>query len=256
MDRVRFLARPRWQGGWHETVSGGVGGGGARGVGGGHAQGLASFAEGGTFARRMASSRRASSRSAAATRPRGARGGRCACWRTRRWSSAYIDGVSHETVRRVLKKNSIKPWRRVGWVIPPQRNADFAAGMERVLDIYRRPYDADFPVVCMDETPRQLIGETRTPVPAAPGRPAREDYEYRRLGSLRVRLHSQARQLAERRRGRTQRLDPPVPQSPHRRPARRGRRLAGGQRPDPSQGRLAVHHGRRPRQAQAPLSDV
>ncbi len=63
-------------------------------------------------------------------------------------------------------------------MIPPQRNADFAAGMERVLDIYRRPYDADFPVVCMDETPRQLIGETRTPVPAAPGRPAREDYEY------------------------------------------------------------------------------
>jgi len=53
----------------------------------------------------------------------------------------------------------------------PQRNADLAAGMERVLDIYRRPYDANFPVVCMDETPRQLIGETRTPVPATPGRP-------------------------------------------------------------------------------------
>ena len=71
-------------------------------------------------------------------------------------------------------------------MIPPQRNADFAAGMERVLDVYRRPYDADFPVVCMDETPRQLIGETRTPVPPAPGRPAREDYEYRRLGTCNV----------------------------------------------------------------------
>ena len=58
--------------------------------------------------------------------------------------------------------------------------------MERVLDVYRRPYDADFPVVCMDETPRQLIGETRTPVPPAPGRPAREDYEYRRLGTCNV----------------------------------------------------------------------
>ena len=84
------------------------------------------------------------------------------------------------------KKNAIKPWRRVGWVIPPQRNADFAAGMERVLDVYRRPYDANFPVVCMDETPRQLIGETRTPVPPAPGRAAREDYEYRRLGTCNV----------------------------------------------------------------------
>ena len=42
------------------------------------------------------------------------------------------------------------------------------------------------PVVCMDETPRQLIGETRKPVPAAPGRPTREDYEYRRCGSCNV----------------------------------------------------------------------
>ena len=71
-------------------------------------------------------------------------------------------------------------------MIPPQRNADFAAGMEKVLDVYRRPYDADFPVVCMDETPRQLIGETRTPVPPAPGREAREDYEYRRCGTCTV----------------------------------------------------------------------
>ena len=71
-------------------------------------------------------------------------------------------------------------------MIPPQGNADFAAAMERVLDVYRRPYDAAFPVVCMDETPRQLIGETRKPVPAAPGRPAREDYEYRRCGSCNV----------------------------------------------------------------------
>ncbi len=58
--------------------------------------------------------------------------------------------------------------------------------MEKVLDVYRRPYDAAFPVVCMDETPRQLISETREPVPAAAGRPAREDYEYRRRGSCNV----------------------------------------------------------------------
>ena len=76
------------------------------------------------------------------------------------------------------------PVARVGWVIPPQGNADFAAAMEKVLDVYRRPYDAAFPVVCMDETPRQLISETREPVPAK--RPAREDYEYRRRGSCNV----------------------------------------------------------------------
>ena len=71
-------------------------------------------------------------------------------------------------------------------MIPPQRNADFAANMERVLDVYRRPYDASFPVVCMDETPRQLIAETRAPIPPAPGREVREDYEYRRCGTCNV----------------------------------------------------------------------
>ena len=71
-------------------------------------------------------------------------------------------------------------------MIPPRRNADFAAAMERVLDVYRRPYDPAFPVVCMDETPRQLISETRQPIPARPGRPARRDYEYRRRGTCNV----------------------------------------------------------------------
>lgn len=68
-------------------------------------------------------------------------------------------------------------------MIPPQGNADFAAAMEKVLDVYRRPYDAAFPVVCMDETPRQPISETRKPLPAAPGRPERRDCEYRRCGT-------------------------------------------------------------------------
>jgi hypothetical protein len=71
-------------------------------------------------------------------------------------------------------------------VIPPEANAEFVAAMERVLDVYRRPYNADYPVVCMDETPRQLIRETRTPIPASPGYPEREDYEYERCGVCNV----------------------------------------------------------------------
>ncbi len=71
-------------------------------------------------------------------------------------------------------------------MIPPQRNADFAAAMEQVLDVYRRPYDQAFPVVCMDETPRQLIRETRVPIPAEPGQSARHDYEYQRCGTCNV----------------------------------------------------------------------
>lgn len=63
--------------------------------------------------------------------------------------------------------------------------------MERVLDVYRRPYDPAFPVVCMDETPRQLIRETRQPTPAQPGRPARIDYEYERCGTCVVFMASE-----------------------------------------------------------------
>ena len=58
--------------------------------------------------------------------------------------------------------------------------------MERVLDIYKRPLDPRHPVVCMDESPRQLISETRTPIPCLPGQPARYDYEYRRCGTCNI----------------------------------------------------------------------
>lgn len=54
--------------------------------------------------------------------------------------------------------------------------------MEMVLDVYKRPFDAKFPVVCMDESPKQLIGETKIPIPASKGKPAKYDYEYRRCG--------------------------------------------------------------------------
>ncbi|MBB5448370.1 hypothetical protein HDG38_007018 [Paraburkholderia sp. WSM4177] len=65
------------------------------------------------------------------------------------------------------------------------------AAMENVLDIYHRPYDAAHPVVCMDETPRQLISQTREPIKAAPGRLAREDYEYERCGVCNVFMASE-----------------------------------------------------------------
>lgn len=54
--------------------------------------------------------------------------------------------------------------------------------MEDVLDVYTRPYDARYPQVCLDETSRQLLADVRPPRPAAPGQPARQDYEYAREG--------------------------------------------------------------------------
>jgi len=73
-----------------------------------------------------------------------------------------------------------------GWVIPPHQNGDFVACMERVLEVYKRPYDEKRPVVCMDESPKQLIGETKTPIDAKPGSMAKQDYEYVRNGSCNV----------------------------------------------------------------------
>jgi hypothetical protein len=72
------------------------------------------------------------------------------------------------------------------YVIPREQNGDFVAAMENVLGIYHRPLDVRFPVVCMDEQPVQLIGETQVPIPARSGRPYLFDYEYRRAGTTNI----------------------------------------------------------------------
>ena len=68
------------------------------------------------------------------------------------------------------------------WCIPPKADAEFVFRMEDVLELYRLPYDPRYPVVCMDEASKQLIGEVRIPLPVAEGQPVRYDSEYERLG--------------------------------------------------------------------------
>jgi len=68
-------------------------------------------------------------------------------------------------------------------VIAPEANAEFVCAMEDVLELYHEPYDPLRPVVCFDESPKQLISETRTPLPLEPGQPLRYDYEYERHGT-------------------------------------------------------------------------
>jgi hypothetical protein len=68
-------------------------------------------------------------------------------------------------------------------VIPPKANSAFVAAMEDVLAVYVRPHDPERVLVCLDETSKQLIAETRVPIPMKPGRPARIDYEYERNGT-------------------------------------------------------------------------
>jgi len=92
------------------------------------------------------------------------------------------EGLSRETVRRRLAEDDLKPWRRDMWCIA-QVDGCYVARMEDVLDLYAEDADPQRPVVCFDESPTQLIGEIRQPIPPAPGQPERYDCEYRRNGT-------------------------------------------------------------------------
>jgi hypothetical protein len=95
----------------------------------------------------------------------------------------YAQELSHETARQVLAENELKPWLRKEWCIPPNANAQFVYYMEDVLDVYQRPADPRYPLVCFDETPVQLVRETRKALPMKVGQPERWDYEYHREGT-------------------------------------------------------------------------
>nr|VFK07757.1 MAG: DDE superfamily endonuclease [Candidatus Kentron sp. H]VFK07841.1 MAG: DDE superfamily endonuclease [Candidatus Kentron sp. H] len=81
------------------------------------------------------------------------------------------------------EKNELQPHRSDYRVIPPKENAEFAACMEDVLEVYQRPYTPERPVVCFDEQPTQLIGETRQLIPMEPDQLQHYDYEYERMGT-------------------------------------------------------------------------
>jgi hypothetical protein len=109
-----------------------------------------------------------------------------------------VERAGDNTIGRTLK-NRLKPHLREQFVIPPEANAAFVAAMsafrqrelmprnakmEDVLEAYRRPHDPDRPLVCLDETSKQLIAETRVPIPAKSGKPERYDYQYERNGTV------------------------------------------------------------------------
>jgi transposase len=112
-----------------------------------------------------------------------------------RWSLQLLAGemvrltvhtkISEETIRRRLGEMQLKPWQEKMWCIP-KVDAEFVARMEDVLALYAERPDPRRPVVCFDETPRQLIGEERVPVKAEPGKRRRYDYEYVRNGTANV----------------------------------------------------------------------
>src|SRR5258705_8546068 len=111
----------------------------------------------------------------------------CARWTLDLLADAMVkltehESLSGETVRRRLSENDLKPWRKDMWCIP-RVDGEYVARMEDVLDLYAETPDPDRPVVCFDESPVQLIGEVRQPIPAEPGQLERYDCEYRRNGT-------------------------------------------------------------------------
>ena len=76
-----------------------------------------------------------------------------------------------------MKKNERTPWQKKEWCIPPEHDAAFVCHMEEVLDMYKKPYDPQYPQVCMDARSPPLLGEVRAALPSEPGKPLRYDTE-------------------------------------------------------------------------------
>jgi hypothetical protein len=95
------------------------------------------------------------------------------------------EDLSIETIRRRLEEKELKPWQKKMWCIP-KIDADYVAQMEHILDLYAESPDKARPVVNFDEALKQLVADTRPPRRMKPGSPAKEDYEYRRVGTANI----------------------------------------------------------------------
>jgi len=98
--------------------------------------------------------------------------------------------ISRESIRLMLKKNDLKPWQKQEWCIP-KIDAEYVWRMEDVLELYGDPLNESEPVICFDETPCQLIEESRPSILMKPGQPLRQDYEYKRHGTANIFLFVQ-----------------------------------------------------------------
>lgn len=100
-------------------------------------------------------------------------------------SDGTVKTISDETIRLVLREHDLKPWQQKMWCIP-KLDEEYITRMEDVLDVYEKSYNKDFPVVCIDEKPFMLHGETRAPIAMTDAHSKRVDYEYVRNGSVNI----------------------------------------------------------------------
>src|SRR2546421_8922349 len=100
----------------------------------------------------------------------------------RGWAPAETGGRESRNHPPDSKKNVCKPWRKVMWCIG-RITAEYRERMYDLLGLYAKAYDSAEPVICLDEKSKQLLQQTRRPLPAVPGQMAKEDYEYKRAGT-------------------------------------------------------------------------
>ena len=96
-----------------------------------------------------------------------------------------VDKISRETVRVILEEHDLKPWRQKSWCVP-ELNEEYLERMEDVLEVYERKVDPDYPLVCIDEKPIQLLDDVRPASGCLPGKDKKVDYEYKRNGTANV----------------------------------------------------------------------
>jgi len=90
--------------------------------------------------------------------------------------------IGRTAVYKILLRNNIKPWRKKMWCIP-FITPEYKKRMLDVLEVYERPYNHQFPVVCLDEKSKQLLSDTRATLRVRRGKPTKADYEYERHGT-------------------------------------------------------------------------
>jgi len=96
-----------------------------------------------------------------------------------------VKKISKEKIRIILQEHDIKPWRYDMWCVP-DLDEEFISRMEDVLDVYEMPLNEDYPVICIDEKPVQLLDDKREGSKCKEGKNRKIDYEYKRNGSVNV----------------------------------------------------------------------
>lgn len=96
-----------------------------------------------------------------------------------------VDSISYRTVGNILKKNELKPHLKKQWCIG-KITSEFLWQMEDILNIYEKPYNKEYPVICFDERPCQLLEDIIMPLSMKPGKVKKEDYHYERNGTCSI----------------------------------------------------------------------